>query len=63
MTEKGMLTADDLAELLNVPVGTVYVMNCRGTAPPYFKVGRRVRYSRADVDAWLEAQRAQPKAS
>lgn len=31
--------------------------------PRYFKLGRLVRYSEADVDDWVEALRAQGRAS
>jgi predicted DNA-binding transcriptional regulator AlpA len=29
------------------------------TTPPYLKLGRSVRYSWADVQAWLDAQKRQ----
>ena len=29
----------------------------RGDGPPYFKIGRAVRYCAADIDTWLQAQR------
>jgi len=31
----------------------------QGTGPSYFKVGRVVRYSRAELTLWLETQRRQ----
>lgn len=33
----------------------------RTPGPPYFKVGRAVRYRRSDLDAWLDAHRVEPQ--
>lgn len=52
-----MLSPEEVAELLSVPVKTVYSWRYRRTGPPGFKVGKHVRYQRADVLAWL-AERA-----
>lgn len=59
-TDCEMLTPEDLAELLRVPVGTVYAWRYKGTGPRGSRVGRHVRYRRADVDAWL-AEHADPR--
>lgn len=56
------MTLQELAEFLNKPVQTLYAWRHHGTGPRGIKVGRTVRYRRADVDAWLEAQ-ADPIAS
>jgi len=53
------LSVPGLAELLDVPVQTVYVMNCEGTGPPRYKIGRLVRYRRGDVEDWLASRRAE----
>ena len=53
MTEP-LLSNDQLAEMVNVPVGTVRKWRHEGTGPPALKVGRHVRYRLADVEAWLE---------
>jgi excisionase family DNA binding protein len=45
---------EGLAEYVDVPLGTVYQWNYRGTGPRFIKVGRHVRYRKVDVDAWLE---------
>ncbi len=31
-----------------------------GKGPPYFTVGRSVRYLRSDLDDWLQERRIQP---
>lgn len=36
---------------------TMATLRSRGGGPPYFKLGRRVVYSRRDLDAWLSARR------
>lgn len=43
----------DLAEYLQVPLGTVYRWNSMGGGPPVLRVGRHVRYRPADVERWL----------
>jgi excisionase family DNA binding protein len=60
---KEFLTPADLAALLDLSLGTIYVMNCEGTAPPRYKVGRQVLYRRAEVDQWLEGRRVQSSRS
>lgn len=49
-----LVSAQELADFLRVPLDTVYRWNYARTGPPYIRVGRHVRYRRADVDAWLE---------
>lgn len=58
-----LMSVDDLAAYLGVPVATVRRWRYTGTdGPRSMKVGRHVRYRRADVDRWLE-QHATPTAS
>ena len=55
-----LLTTDQLAERLQVPVATVRIWRHRGTGPNGFRLGRHVRYCAADVEAWIdERARAQ----
>lgn len=56
-THPVLLTVDETAELLTVPVATLRYWRHRGEGPRGFKVGRWVRYDRADVVAWLAEQR------
>lgn len=51
-----LLSPQQLAELCQVPLGTVYRWNHLGTGPRALKVGKHVRYRAVDVDAWLEQQ-------
>ncbi|WOX24304.1 helix-turn-helix domain-containing protein [Streptomyces solicathayae] len=50
------LTPLDVAELLGVPLETVYQWRRKRTGPRGFRVGRHVRFDPADVRAWVEAQ-------
>lgn len=49
-----LLTVQELAEYLGVPVATLYQWRYRREGPPGFRVGRHVRYRRADVEDWIE---------
>ncbi|MBI2409345.1 MAG: type IV secretion system DNA-binding domain-containing protein [Gemmatimonadetes bacterium] len=53
---KRMLIAVDAAAYLGLATQTLAKMRLIGDSPPFFKVGRRVLYERADLDSWL-AQR------
>lgn len=51
------------AELLGVSPGTLAVWRCTGRYRlPFLKVGRKVRYRRADLLAWLESRTHQATA-
>lgn len=56
-----LLSVEDLAEYLDVPIATVRRWRYIGTGPTSLKVGRHVRYRLADVDAWLDAQASTPR--
>jgi excisionase family DNA binding protein len=47
------LTPVDLADLLGVPVETVYQWRRKHTGPRGFRVGRHLRFDPADVTAWV----------
>jgi excisionase family DNA binding protein len=53
-----LLTSEQLAEYLQVPLATIYRWAYAGTGPVGLRVGRHRRYRRADVESWLDAQRA-----
>ena len=50
----GLLTAEDLADYLDVPVATVYAWRHRRQGPPGFRVGRHLRFRWSDVERWIE---------
>lgn len=43
----------EAAEYVGVSVPTLNRWRVQGDGPPYVKIGSRVRYRRADLDAWL----------
>jgi excisionase family DNA binding protein len=47
------MTPVEVAELLRIPVATLYGWRYRGEGPPAARVGRHLRYRRAGVDAWM----------
>ena len=53
-----LLSPEDLARLVGVPLKSVYRWNAHRTGPKALKVGRYVRYRPADVEAWLESRAA-----
>lgn len=56
-----LLTIQQLAELLQVPVATIYRWRHRGEGPRGIRVsGRHVRYRRADVEKFLEERADRP---
>jgi excisionase family DNA binding protein len=55
-----LISPEELAAWLKVPVRTVYAWRYKDDGPPGFKVGRHVRYRRSDVDTWL-AEQAEPR--
>ncbi len=48
-----LMTVNELAMYLNVPVATLYAWRHRQQGPPGFKAGRHVRYRLSDVERWI----------
>lgn len=48
---------DDLAGFLGVSKSTVYDWRSRGDGPVAYRLGKHLKYARADVDAWLASRR------
>lgn len=59
MTPNDILSAAEVAAQLRVPESTLRYWRHRNEGPPCFKIGRRARYRRGDLDLWIEAQFAQ----
>lgn len=47
------LTAEQLAIYLSVSAETLKYWRAHARGPRYHKIGRRVRYAKADVDSWV----------
>lgn len=55
--ENNLLDEKQAAEVLTVEPGTLSVWRSTGRySIPFVKVGRRVRYRRSDLLAWLESR-------
>lgn len=50
-----LLSPTQLADLLAVPVATVYRWRSAGSGPRGHRIGKHVRFRMADVEAWLDA--------
>lgn len=48
-----LMTVEEVADFLGVPVATLYQWRHKGTGPCAFRVGRFLRYDPADVRHWL----------
>lgn len=57
-----VLSPTQLADVLGLPLKTIYLLNASATGPTRMRVGKHVRYRREDVTAWL-AQRAEAGAA
>lgn len=55
-----VLTPQELSELLKVPVSTLHRWSSQGTGPRPARVGKHLRWIRAEVDRWLEEQMVRP---
>lgn len=52
-----LLTIDEVAEYLRVPVFTVRWLRQEGRFAPAVKVGRRLAWERSAIAAWVDEQR------
>lgn len=56
-----MLSIEEAAAYLRVPVATMRYWRHLGTGPHSFRVGRHVRYWRTDLILWLTEQTNRPQ--
>ena len=49
-----LLTAEELADFLDVPIKTLYAWRHRGEGPTGFRAGKHLRYRWTDVEGWIE---------
>jgi predicted DNA-binding transcriptional regulator AlpA len=49
-----LLSTEDVARILVIPVATLYCWRYKGTGPKAYRVGKHLRYRLSDVLAWLE---------
>jgi excisionase family DNA binding protein len=60
MIDRALLTTRQVAEYLVVPISTIHRWQYVGTGPPAIRVGRHLRFDRADLDDWIERQKTSP---
>jgi len=51
------LTTDQLSALIGISPITLAQWRRRTLGPAFVRIGRTIRYARADVDAWLAASK------
>ena len=63
-TPKRFLTIDEVSAYLSIPKSSLYTQICLKTFPPELvtRFGRRLRFDRERLDAWIEKQRGTPNA-
>ncbi len=49
-----LLTVEELADYLEVPVATIYAWRYRRKGPPGFRIGRHLRFRWSDFERWIE---------
>ncbi|MGH3972455.1 MAG: helix-turn-helix transcriptional regulator [Pseudonocardiaceae bacterium] len=54
---RALLTIDEVAEYCRVTVLTVRWLRQEGRFAPAIKIGRRLVWDAADLDAWIDSQR------
>lgn len=50
-----LMTMDEVSEFVRIPVSTLRFYRHKGNGPKSAKIGGRIMYRRADVEAWLDA--------
>ena len=58
-----LMTMQEVADIVRVPVATLRYWRHLGTGPRSFRIGRSVRYLHTEVVHWLEEQSSRPQAS
>jgi excisionase family DNA binding protein len=52
-----LLLPEEAAEWLRVPLSTLRIWRHRREGPPVVKVGRLLRYSQRELEAWVDQRR------
>jgi len=53
-----LMTPEEVADLLQVPVQTLYAWRYKSEGPPASRVGRHLRYGRSDVEEWIDQNKS-----
>ncbi|SDG33333.1 helix-turn-helix domain-containing protein [Alloyangia pacifica] len=57
LTDAGLLTEQEVAELLGWDIGTAQTKRARGDLPPFYKVGSAIFYKSDDIVEMITAER------
>ncbi|MEV6528321.1 helix-turn-helix domain-containing protein [Streptomyces sp. NPDC051639] len=57
------LTPNDIAEMFEVPLETVYQWRRKRTGPPGFRIGKHLRYDPTDVHAYVIERKSADQAA
>lgn len=49
-----LLSIDELADYLRVPVSTIYDWRTNGKGPRAYRFGKRIRLGMTDIRAWMD---------
>lgn len=61
MTAHDLLTPDEAADYLKLPVRQLQQWRYLGRGPRYTHIGRSVRYRRSWLDQWIDANTVEPQ--
>jgi excisionase family DNA binding protein len=61
-SNEDLYSPKELAEMLGIPIKSLYRWNYLRTGPLPLRVGRHVRYRLNDVNDWLEERAAEARA-
>lgn len=50
-----LMSAEEVADYLQVPKSTIYHWRNKGKGPKAYRVGKYIRFYLEDVDSWLKA--------
>jgi hypothetical protein len=56
-----LVSDDEAATIIHQKKNTLATWRSYGKGPPFYKIGRRVFYSIADLHAWMASRRREPK--
>lgn len=54
-----LITTERAAEVCGLTVSTLITFRCRGKGPPYFRLGRAIRYRLSEVEAFRDRGRVE----
>lgn len=55
-----LLSTKEVSSILDLPESTLRYWRCAGLGPPYVRLGGRIRYDEADVNAYVKASKRFP---